>query len=268
MEYSPAGRGTNALQRVVFICQFSKEFSKDDFERFERNSVTWRDEFPRRSVTNAVLLQPGSKRVSFDESKVAGLAYEALMKDGSIELGLRIDESRILFLVGRYTHWDEVWPRASDYLKKAMELVPGDNPVVSFATEYTDLFRAIGDYSDFDACRLLRPNSEYVPSHVFKRTDNFHFHTGFFQTLDDPTKHRVLTRINADLRDNEEEKSRELSIVLFHQMSPHREPWGEEVALDEKIIDRGLDNFIALHEIDKDVLKEILNDEMSERIGL
>ena len=268
MEYSPAGRSANALQRVVFIVQFSKEFSKDDFERFERNSGRWRDEFPRRSVTNAVRLQPGSNRVTLDESEVAGLAYEALMKDGSVEFGLRIDKSRILFLVGKYTRWDEIWPRASDHLKKAMELVPDDNPVVSFATEYTDLFRATGNYSDFDASCFLHPNSQYVPSHIFDRSGNFHFHTGFFQTLDNPAKHRMLTRINADLKDNEEKRSRDLSIVLFHQISSYREPWGGDAGLDKKIIGRGLDNFVELHEFDKGMLREILNDEMSTKIGL
>ncbi len=268
MEYSPAGSGANALQRVVFIVQFSKEFSKDDFERFERNSGTWRDELPRRSVTNAVRLQPGSNQVTLDESEVTGLAYEAMMKDGSVEFGLRIDKSRILFLVGRYTRWGEIWSRANDHLKMAMELAPSDNPVVSFATEYTDLFRATGNYSDFDASCFLCPNSQYVPSHIFDRTENFHFHTGFFQTLYDPAKHRMLTRINADLNDNEEKRSRDLSIVLFHQMSSHREPWGGDAGLDKKIIDRGLENFVELHEFDKSVLKEILNDEMSTKTGL
>lgn len=268
MEYRPAGRSANALQRVVFIVEFSKEFSKTDFEQFEKNSGTWRHDFPRRSVTNAILLQPGSNRVTVDENRIAGLSYEALMRDGSVEFGLRFDENRILFLVGEYTEWAEIWPRVSNHLKVAMELVPSDNPVVSFAIEYADLFRATGNYFDFDARCLLRFNSQYVPSHIFERTENFHFHTGFFQTLDDPAQHRVLTRINADLRDNEEERSRDLSIVLFHQISSHREPWGGEAGLSEKIIDRGLDNFVALHEIDKAALKEILNDEISGRIGL
>ena len=268
MEYGAAGLSTNALQRVVFIVQFSREFSGIEFEQFDVASKPWRKDFPRRSVTNAVLLQPATNQVAFDENRVVGLSYEALMRDGSVEFGLRFDESRILFVVGNYTRWDAVWPQVSSHLELALKLVPNDNPVVSFATEYTDLFRAAGDYSDFDASCILRLDSQYVPSHIFGRTENFHFHTGFFETLDEPERHRVLTRTNADLRDGVEKDVRDLSIVLFHQISAYREPWGEDVELGEKIARRGLDNFAALHEIDKAALRTILNDDMSTRIGL
>ena len=266
--YSPAGRGDNALQRVVFILQFTSEFSGEDFERFDQNSKAWRDDLPRRSVTNAVLLQTGSNKVAFDGDKVVGLSYEALMKDGSVEFGLRFDESRILFLTGKYTNWAEIWPQASSYLKMAMELVPSGNPVLSFATEYTDLFQARGEYSDFDPGRILRSGSRYVPPHVLDRKENLHFHTGFFEKLSDPVEHRLLTRINADLKDNEEKKTRDFSIVLFHQLSSHQEPWGDAMSLPKEVLDRGLDNFVNLHEIDKSVLREILNDEMCKGIGL
>ncbi len=179
MEYSTVGQSTNALQRVVFIVQFTREFSERDLDRLDTHSTSWRDELPRRSVTNAVLLQPGSNRVAFDDERIAGLSYEALMKDSSVEFGLRFDENRILFLVGRYTRWAEIWPLAQRYLKTAMGLLPEDNPVISFATEYTDLFRAAGEYTEFDASGILRPDSLYIPSHVFDRTENFH--TGFLR---------------------------------------------------------------------------------------
>ena len=268
MEYSASGRSDNALQRVVFIVQFRQDFSEQDFERFDNNSKNWREELPRRSVSNAVLLQPGSNRVAFDDERIVGLSYEALLKDGAVEFGLRFDESRVLFLAGRYTRWAEVWPHAQKFLGAAIELVPKENPVISFASEYTDLFKATGKYEEFDASGILRQGSRFIPSHVFERAENFHFHTGFFETRDKPSRHRVLTRINADLRDNDEEKTRDLSMVLFHQISSHREPWSGENGLGKEILDRGLENFDSLHQIDKDVLREILNDQMSNSIGL
>ena len=268
MDYSAAGRSDNALQRVVFVVQFKNDFSGQDYERFDENSQEWRSELPRRSVTNAILVQPGSSRIIHDENKIVGLAYEAMMKDGSVELGLRFDERRVLFVAGNYTKWSAVWPQANNYLEIALDLVPKDNPVVSFATEYTDLFSATGHYNDFDARRILRPDCQYVPPHVYERKENFHFHTGFFETHNVPAKHRILTRINADLKDDEEKKGRDLSIVLFHQISSYYEPWVGEFDLDEKIRSRGLGNFSVLHEFAKAILGEILNDEMCKEIGL
>jgi hypothetical protein len=268
MEYSASGRSNNALQRVVFIVQFKKEFSEQDFVQFDKNSKQWRGELPRRSVSNAVLLQPGANRVAFDEERIVGLSYEALMKDGSVEFGLRFDENRILFLAGRYTRWTDIWPQAQKFLQSATDLVPKENPVAAFASEYSDLFRATGEYADFEASGILRLGSRFIPSHVFDRKENFHFHTGFFEMHSEPARHRVLTRVNADLRDNDEEKARDLSIVLFHQISAYRESWGDEIMLDDAILERGLENFVALHEIDKAILREILNDHISNGIGL
>ena len=266
--YSAKGHGTNALLRVVFIVQFAEEFSSQDFERFDEASKSWREVLPRRSVSNAVLLQPNSHRVAFDEEKIVGLTYEALAKDGEVEFGLRFDGSRILFVASRYSHWRNIWSQAKGLLEMALDLVSDDNLVVSYATEYSDLFRATGNYFDFDAKEILRTDSRFIPSHVFERTENFHFHTGFFETLDEPAQHRVLTRINADLRDNTDERARDLSIVLFHQMSPPHKPWTGNAQLPKEVLNRGLRNFETLHDVDKRMLLELLNDDMSQSIGL
>lgn len=268
MQYTAEGRSANALQRVVFIVQYTNEFSEQDFEGFDKESKSWREELPRRSVSNAVLFQPGSHRISFEEEKIAGLSYEALMKDGTVEFGLRFEENRILFLAGKYTRWNEIWPLAKTHLERATSLVPETNKTSSYASEYTDLFRATGNYTDFSPAGFLRKNSKFIPDHIFERCENFHFHTGYFESVDSPGPHRILTRINADLRDNDDEKSRDLSIVLLHKVMSQREPWVGDIELPDSVLSRGLDNFEVLHSLDKAVLGEILNDDMSKSIGL
>ena len=267
-KYTPEGSAKNALERVVFIVQFAKDFTVEDFARLDDKTNGWREVLPRRSQGNAVLLQPGSSRVSFDEEKVISLSFEALKRDGSIELGLRFEESRILFIVGNYTHWEEIWPQVSEHLGKAISIIPEENEIVSFASEYADLFRAKGEYEEFEADKILRRGSKYIPDHIFDRKENFHFHTGFFNTHSDPADYRILTRINADLRDNENEKSRDLSIILFHQVMPINKPSEEEIKLPKEIVYRGLKNFSFLHDVDKEVLREIVNDQMANDIGL
>ena len=230
--------------------------------------MEWRDALPRRSVSKAALLQPGVHQASFDEEKIVDLSYEALTKARSVEFGLRFVGSQILFLAGRYSRWGKIWPQANGHLERALALVSEDNPVVSYATEYSYLFRATGNYAEFDASEILRAESKYIPPHIFGSKENFHFHNGFFDTLDEPARHRVLTRINADLRDNEDQKARDLSIVLFHQISPFHKPWAGGADLPGKILERSLQNFVAIHDIDKIILRNVLNDKMSRNIGL
>ncbi|MCC0035509.1 MAG: hypothetical protein H6887_09635 [Hoeflea sp.] len=273
MKYEAAGRSDNALQRVVFIIEFAQEFTQADYAFFDKNARNWRTELPRRSLTNAVLFTPGSNQVAASNENIVSCSYESMMPDGRIEFGLRFEERRILFLAGRYTRWSDIWPRAKKHLSNAISLVLDNNSIVSFGTEYNDLFRATGEYLDFDPKEILRTESQYIPPYIFNRNENFHFHTGFFETAicesaEETSSYRILTRINADLQDNDEEKARELSIVLFHQISLYREPWVGPKPLPKEILDRGLDNFVHLHELDKQVLQSILNEQMSLTIGL
>lgn len=268
MEYTAGGPNAEALQQLVFIVQFARAFSDEEFASIDKASEKWRTEMPRRSVSNAVVIQPDTRQVAIEKGKTAALSFEAIMKDGTVEFGLRFEESRILFLDGKNTRWAEIWPKAELYLRNAISLVPPDNHVVSYAAEYLDLFRGEGEYKEFNAKNILRSPSRLVPEHIFNREDNFHFHTGYFETIDQPSRHRILTRINVDLRDNDENKTRDLSIALFHSIFPSNEPWVRDATLPKQILDRGLNNFEVLHNLDKEVLLEMLNDDMSRNIGL
>ena len=269
MQYSAKGRGNNALQRVVFIAQFSESFTDEDFRNFDNASRDWREKLPKRSVANGMVVNPATLKIASQDNQIVGLSYEALMKDGNVDFGLRFTENQILFMDGNYTQWASVWPRAQEYLEKAIGLVPETNSVLSYAVEYTDLFRAhAGEYSEFQASGFLRKDSPYIPKHVFNGNENWHFHTGYFETYENPNPYRILTGIRANLTDNDEEKSRDLSIVLMHQLMSDREPWGSVKEIPASVRDRGIGNFEFLHKIDKDVLRQILNESMAKEIGL
>ncbi|MCY4151393.1 MAG: hypothetical protein OXE94_04050 [Aestuariivita sp.] len=222
---------------------------------------------------NAVLLNPKRYQPLESDDKVIGISYEKIKVDGSVGLGLKFEEDRILFVVGEYTNWQKIWPKVSKHLSLVLELVSERNPIVAYAVEYNDIFRAEGDYAEFDASFLLQPDSKYIPPHIFERDQNFHFHTGYFDVRSEPVEHQVLTRVNSDLRDGLEKDVRELSIVLFHQISSYLDPhtvgpWKPMPPLPEKIARRGLGNFVDLHDLDKDILRNILSDDMSAQIGL
>ena len=269
MRYSANGTGENALQKVVFVVQFSEYFTNEDFQNFDRVSNGWRTKLSMRSVSNGVVVDPVTMQAVSEVKQPFSAAYETLTKDGPVEFGLKFEANRILFLVGSYTRWAKVWPRAQKYLREATALVPETNSVSSYAVEYTDLFRASeGEYSEFQPSEFLRKGSQYVPEHVFNGMENWHFDIGCFHTYNKPEPHMILTRIQANLEDNNEEKSRDLSIVLMHQFRGDRESWVGHKKLPDSIRDRALENFEVLHELDKKILGEIINDTMAKEIGL
>lgn len=268
MEYSAEGRGSNALQQVAFVVHYEREFSDHEFEEFDKRYEVWKEDLPRRSKSNALLFQPGSQRIEFKKDTIGNLSYQSFLEDGSTKLELRLEGNQISYMVGEYTTWSDIWPRAQQHLQQAIDLLPEDNKVISYASQYQDLFRAKGSYADFQADAILCRESRFIPGHVFERKENFHFHTGYFELFNSPFEHRVLTRINADLRDNVEMDSRDLSIVLMHQLFPCRGFKQSERNPYDELLGMGLENFAVLHELDKSVRLEILNDEMAERVKL
>ena len=102
-----------------------------------------------------------------------------------------------------------------------------------------------------------------------QRKLNWHPHTGFFEERNDPIPHRILSRINLDLRDNGALKRRELIAVLFHSMMGTTTPFdGKNASLPPELARRCLENFRDLHDIDRDTIRLPLCDEMLKEIGL
>lgn len=268
MEYTAEGRGSNALQHVVFVVQYAREFSDEEFQAFDDAPKAWETDLPDRSKANSLIVASNPQRLELQGQQVGYLSYESKFDDGSTEFGLRLERSRIVFTVGKYTNWMEIWPKAERHLQQAMELVPEGNIIVSYASEYLDLFKAKGDYESFEANKILRRDSRLIPQHVFERRENFHFHTGYFEVFETPSENRVLTRINVDLRDSADDEVRDMSILLFHQLVPSRKSEEYNQQSHETFLARGLKNFKLLHDLDKKVLLELLNDDMAQRIKL
>ena len=243
-------------------------FRKRNSTKVDLGRETWRDILPRRSVSRGAMVDPNSPRILLDQSQIVGLSYEYLNADGSIQKGLRIEENRVAFLIGNYTHWDEIWPEIEGILRTVIDRIDDGNPIRAFSSEYTDLFVAEGAHEEFDASQILKAESNLLSGHIFERKLNWHMHTGFFEFIDDPAPHRVLTRVNLDLRDNSDKKRRELTIVLFHSLSGISTPFVGVDDLKDAISERGLENFRHLHDIDRKTVQKILCDDMLERIGL
>lgn len=77
-----------------------------------------------------------------------------------------------------------------------------------------------------------------------------------------------MTRINVDLRDNDENRTWELSIAILHSILPLREPWGKNMPLPEVILSQGINNFTELRCLNDRVLGRLLNDEALHGAGV
>lgn len=268
MEYRPAGKLDNALQQVAFLIELNEAFSQKELQDIHSKRSLWVESLPRISVNRGFVFQSARPNLELDDQTIVGLSYEYLKADGSIQSGLRIDGNRILYIIGEYSRWETIWPDVSSILNNIIEAVP-EKKIVAYSSEYTDSFLAVGSYFDFDATCILNKGSELISSHVFNRKLNWHSHTGFFEEISEPARHRTLTRINIDLKDKIDEQERELSIVLLLSMSGYMEPFATSSSVPKEVLERGLDeNFFLLHQRARDLMKDLLVEDMQRRISL
>ena len=265
MEHAAVVRNAKVFQRVIFIVQYVRVFTNEEFNKIDEQSGRWKEELPKRSVAKTVRIHPGASQAVLEDEKAAGMTFEAVKKDGNIEYGLKFEENRIQFFDGKNALWTQIVPRAEVFLEQANALVSQENQVDSYALDYHNTFQVGGKYEPFDARNFFRIKSKFVPKHIWSNQENFHFHTGFFKTIN---QYRVLTRINVDLRDNDENRTRDLAIAIFHSILSLREPWGKKLPLPENILNRGKSNFAKLGDLNDKVLKKLFNDEAVRRIGI
>jgi hypothetical protein len=182
---------------------------------------------------------------------------------------MRIEQNKMLYIVGNYSKWDKIWPDAESSLRSAMACLPADKTIISYSSEYIDRFHGIGNYDDFDASKVFSVDSPYLSPHIFTRKQNWHSYTGYFEPNLEEKGYRILTRINADLVENIDENAREVKLLLFHSISGLVKPFSEKAELlPETIVNLGLNNFAALHALDKKILRKIVTNEMAAAIGL
>ena len=270
MNYIPAGKANNALLQVAFIIEFERNFTQEEFQLVDNSHTNWKSSLPRRSVVKGgLILNPQSPQINLDQSVILGYKYDLFNEDGTICEGLHLQGNKVIYLVGEYTVWNEVWPKVTKILEPVLQLLPDSNNVISYSSEYTDLFLVQGDYFNNDPASLFSNDSDLIPKHIFERKLNWHSHTGYFEEIDEPVLHRHLTRLNIDIRDNSDLQQRELTMRLFHSIKSPQTPLSHEsLPLPEEIASLGLDNFPILHFKARELLKKLLCNDMLEKIGI
>ncbi len=269
MNFEPAGNNKNALLEVAFVIEFEREFTQHELNWVDSKSMFWYETLPGKLVIpkEPVALPPFQTNIGNDNN--FGLSYQYYNPDGSIRQSLKFEGNRIVYLVSEYSKWAEIWPLTKKILEPIYNYLSSTNSVRSFSTEYLNLFVFGEEYFSMDISSILRSNNMLVPSHIFDRKLNWHAHTGYFEEENDPVQHRLLTRINFDLRDNTNNHRRELTLLLFHSMMPQHKHFSSGLEfLPEELKSKGLLNFRTLHLRARKVLNQLLCDEMLIKIGL
>jgi len=255
----------HALEQVTLGIQFERSVTARAFAQISKEAEAFAD-FSERQELQGVSISIGAP---VGGSSVAnGLLFRKKHEDGSAgsAYDLIVDASSIVFRTTRYTRWKEVWTQAEKYFVKLTPLYK--TPIASLQLNFVDKFRWQGEISESRPKIMLRPNSPYLPAHVFEQPDLWHSHTGVFLKMS--SKIKRLLNVNVD---HSEEKvkdvtKRQVVISTFLNDMLNQDGYEVEEISGEEAIPFFKERFGALHDFGKEVFGQTISDEMAKRIAL
>jgi uncharacterized protein (TIGR04255 family) len=260
----------NAIARIVFVVEFDRPLDSATLKAVDQVYPRFKSELPRRAPGQGFMIHFGGalavEQPQFPD--LSSLVYERLAPDGQPQRGLRLEANSVQVLRADYTRWSEVWPGVRELLKTVLPACLQGRAVAALSIHYIDLFGFNGPASEFRPDMVLNPESPFIPAHVFERKLDWHAYTGWFEEVDLPVPHNVLSNVNVDVL-APPEGDRVLQISLVHTVRFREALNGSDAVLEETNGESALDRFMsAIHNYDKRVLGKVLNSEAQELIGL
>lgn len=261
----------HAIEQVVFVLRVERPLDEASFSNAREAVKQFKVEsdMPGQAEIQAFGLAIGPfGQAPLPQSPIAGFALHRMCADGSIEKELRIERDSVTFRTSLYTRWDTVWLQARNYFEALVPIYAANARIVGISLNYVDKFKWAGDLTGCNTGILLQSDSKYLCPYVFEAKDFWHSHTGAFIRVNESTKR--LLNVNVDYLDENrpDDLRRVVSIttVLTDLMNqPGYEP--SEIAAGDAI--QFLDSHMqGLHVFGKEILGNIINNEMSKRIAL
>lgn len=262
----------HAIEETVFVIKFVSPFSQDHFKKISslKDRPEIKETFPRSRETVGPLLN-----IKFDQNRppvietgtkqnTAGIFFERFKPNGLPEKIITAEGDRLTFNCFEYSRWSKVWPEARRFLETAALFI-SNLKVATIALNVKDKFLFKGTPEDFEPNYLFKKDSPFLTPNIFQLKELWHCNHGYFEKIDDPKVEKKLLVTNTSI---ETSGSNELHAKINCFFEGRLEPPGisvQELFTEEKLIDKLMND---LHQINKNVLLDIINAEMAKRINL
>lgn len=260
----------HAIEKVVFVLQFDASLSDERFVEVQACAKQYEtdSDMPRfmKHAGISIPFSPAGQSVSPPQKN--GFMLLRTRADGAIEKELRVEPNSIAFMTSLYTRWDAVWTQAQSYFEKLAPIYAADLKIAEIGLNYIDKFIWTGEKTECRADALLRVESKYLSPQIFEAQDFWHSHTGAFIRADEQTKR--LLNVNVDhLEEIRADEMRRVVSVITVLTDMLNQPDYTSTEVSAANIGQLLDKHATkLHLFGKEVLGNIINDEMSKRIAL
>jgi uncharacterized protein (TIGR04255 family) len=267
--FEPLHKG-HAIEQMTIAVQMSREIDDSAIKAIKK-AIGAPPELPRRldlqGITVAFGLNVPTPRPSQSAGNI-GYSFAKFNDAGTVDTELRAERSAITFLTTRYTAWIHVWPQVRKYFEV---LIPHYIPSVEMSgitVSYVDRFIWNDPETRAEPTQMLRPNSIFLCPNIYKANDLWHSHTGWFERIDTATKR--LVNVNVDFLETSADDELRRAIVIKTVLTDFLNQPGYERSNPDSAAALGIieHHLNQLHDFCKEVLSDIIKEEMSIRIAL
>jgi hypothetical protein len=264
----------HAIEQVAFTFQANRMLDNAKFMEVREAADKFHEEMPGRAELRTVALAlagggaPGIGVVPSGLGSGDGLRLRRMKPDGAVESELQVERASVTFRTSLYTRWDSVWGLARKYFDAVVPMYIAQAQIAGITLTFVDKFAWTGPPTECKPSLLLRTASRYVCPHVYSAEDLWHNHTGMFLRIDNQIKR--LLNVNIDCTDENSPNGPRRVVAMTTVLTDFMNQPGYETFV---VAEQGATAFLharmeELHKLGKDILGDIINDEMSRRIAL
>lgn len=262
MPFEPIGE-RHAIQEVVFIVGFARDFTPDEVERVVARHSLWKSDLPKLERMNVIQIAFGNEPPDQAPSLAGPAVFKSFKRDGSLDWQLQVRDSWLAVNCLSYSRWDAVARQAKSLLEKVLGLlIDESNRLSHISLQYIDTFVWNGDAQEYDIDLLINRSSGFYADGFRPASKSWHYHQGEFEFPDAEPTHRILKRIHLDATEDEESAKVKIDTVLRTDFKNGVLPTIEGV---RGLVDRTFNN---LHTKNKAILATLINQDAQDKISL
>lgn len=263
MPFKPIGK-RHAIQEVVFIVGFVRDFTAVELERVVAHHSLWKSDLPKLERMNVIQFAFGDHPPDQMPPPVAGpVVFKSFKRDGSVDWQLQVRDSWLAVNCLSYSRWEAVSRQAKSLLEKVLGIVIDESNLLShISLQYIDTFVWDDDGQDYDIDLLVNRRSGFYADRFRPASKSWHYHQGEFEFPDAEPTHRILKRIHLDATEDETGAKVKIDTVLRTDFRDGVLPTIEGVRV---LVDRTLND---LHAKNKTILATLINEDAQDKISL
>lgn len=246
----------HAIQSVKFSVLLTGGIAHGSILTIEQNHNRWRDNLPARTIADVEIESNGRT------GKAPGVIFAFVRPDGSPSWSLSVAANRIDIECNLYSRWERVWHSAKEYFVKILEILStcqAELEIAGIELTVKDVF--VVDRNAYSLDHLLNHSSR-LPSYIFSAGQAWHANCGWFQDEEPPN--RTLHHLNCDTAADQDLTFVNISHYQQRSLMPSQKK-SDEKPDKSALLDRYMRE---LHLSNKQLLSDLLADQMAERINL